>query len=61
MNKAWNKYIEIIYLMTYIQYVNNNECTMILIVQYNNKNDSCNGYRDKLSCLKSTGVYIITT
>ena len=27
--------------MTTIQYVNNNECTMMFIVQYNNKNVSC--------------------
>ena len=39
--RACNKYIELIYLMTYIQYVNANECTMIFIVQYNNKNVSC--------------------
>ena len=47
--------------MTNIQYVNDNECTMIFIVQYNNKNVSCHGYRYKLPCLKSTGVYIRTT
>ena len=41
--------------MTNIQYKNNNESTMIFIVQYNNKNVSWHGYRDKLSCLKSTG------
>ena len=45
----------------YIQHVNANECPMIFIVQYNNQNVSCHGYRDKLSCLKSTGVHIRST
>ena len=28
---TWNKYIEIMYKMTNIQYVNNNECTIIFM------------------------------
>ena len=40
-NKPATNILNNIYLMTYIQYVNANECTMIFIVQYNNKNVSC--------------------
>ena len=47
--------------MTIIQYEIYNESTMMFIVQYNNKNVSCHGYRDKLPCLKSTGVHIRST
>ena len=39
------------YLNDKYLYVNDNEWTMIFIVQYNNKNVSRNGYIDNQSCL----------